>query len=456
MEALERLREVVGGRNVVASEAIEEDYTRDECLTTPAQVPAFLVKPESTEQVARILKVANELRIPVTARGSGTGLSGACTPKPDGIVLSFERMKRIIEIDESNHVAVVQPGVTLSELDQETAKKELIYPIFPGESSASIGGNIATNAGGMRAVKYGVTRHQVLGLEAVLANGEIIRTGGKFVKVSSGYDLTQLIIGSEGTLALVTEITLKLIPRLPHRATLLAAFRALDAVTQAVPALMATGVGPLMIEYIDRITMMGLVGFTGIELGVPESIKEETEAYLVVVVEGRTEDSVQADLERVGETCSELGALDVYLLSAEAAAQLIDAREKSFWAGKRVGIADIVDVVVPRGSIPEYMRRVSGIAGERQTLITGCGHAGDGNIHLGVFEADPDKRYEVVKELLGVGLEFGGAVSAEHGIGLAKKKFFSELEDPTKLELMRGIKRVFDPNNILNPGTIFD
>ena len=456
MEVLDRLSEILGERNVLASEAIGEDYTHDECLTTGAQTPGFVVKPDSAAQVARILKVANELIIPVTARGSGTGLSGACTPKPNGIVMSFERMKRIIEIDESNHVAVVQPGVTLSELEQETAKKGLIYPIFPGESSASIGGNVATNAGGMRAVKYGVTRHQVFGLEAVLASGEIIRTGGKFVKVSSGYDLTQLIIGSEGTLAVVTEITLKLVPRLPHRATLLAPFRALDAVTRAVPVLLATGVAPLMIEYIDKITMFGMVSFTGIELGVPESIKGQTEAYLVVVVEGRTEQSVQTDLERVGETCSELGALDVYLLSPEAAAQLIDAREKSFWVGKRAGIADIVDVVVPRGAIPEYMRRVSEIAGEHQTVITGCGHVGDGNIHLGIFEPDADKRYVVVKKLLGTGLEFGGALSAEHGVGLAKKKYFSELEDPTKLALMKGIKQVFDPNNILNPGTIFD
>ena len=219
------------------------------------QHPLAVVRPATAAEVARVVELAAEAGVPLTARGSGTGLSGACIPVDGGIVVSFERMNEILEIDLDNHVAVVQPGVTLEQLDQATRPHGLVYPVFPGESSASLGGNVATNAGGMRAVKYGVTRHQVLGLEAVLGTGEVIRTGGKFVKATTGYDLTQLIVGSEGTLALVTEATLRLYPRPAHAATVLAPFATLDDVTAAVPKIVASGIGPLLVEYIDFITM---------------------------------------------------------------------------------------------------------------------------------------------------------------------------------------------------------
>src|SRR5262249_12510217 len=208
-------------------EKIDPALLHDECLTAHPATPEFVVRPTTTEQISRLLKVANEFRIPVTTRGAGTGLSGGCTPRAGGMLLVLDRMTRIVEIDEANHVAVVEPGVTLAELDERVSEKNLVYPIFPGENSATLGGNVATNAGGMRAVKYGVTRNQVLGLEAVLPSGEVIRTGGKFVKVSSGYDLTQVIIGSEGTLAVVTQVTVKLFPRMPIWSTLLAPFKSL-------------------------------------------------------------------------------------------------------------------------------------------------------------------------------------------------------------------------------------
>src|SRR5258706_2230188 len=219
---LDQLVSIVGESNVVRGEGTPEDLTHDECLTTPHAAPALVVRPVSTEQVSRVLAFANEHGIPVTLRGAGTGLSGGCTPRAGGILLCLDRMNRILEIDEANHVAVVEPGVTLAALDEKVAEKGLVYPIFPGESSASLGGNVATNAGGMRAVKYGVTRNQVLGLVAVLPSGEVITCGGKFVKASSGYDLTQLIVGSEGTLAVVTQITVKLVPRLTQRNSMLA------------------------------------------------------------------------------------------------------------------------------------------------------------------------------------------------------------------------------------------
>ncbi|MEA3056091.1 MAG: glycolate oxidase, partial [Actinomycetota bacterium] len=211
-----------------------DDYSHDEALGTTPVTPLAVLLPETTDEVAAILRSCHEHRVPVTARGSGTGLSGAAIPVEGGIVVSFERMKRI-EIDAENQVAIVEPGVTLAELDAVTAKHDLVYPVYPGEYSASLGGNVATNAGGMRAVKYGVTRHQVLGLEAVLPTGEVIRTGGRFVKGSTGYDLTQLIIGSEGTLALVTEATLRLYPRVAHQSTVLAPYRTLDEAMHADP-----------------------------------------------------------------------------------------------------------------------------------------------------------------------------------------------------------------------------
>ena len=245
-------------------------------------MPDAVVMPIDTTQVAAIASACNDHNTPLTARGAGTGLSGACTPRAGGVLISFERMSSILEIDPDNHVAVVQPGVTLSQLDEALAPHNLIYPVFPGEYSASLGGNVNTNAGGMRAVKYGVTRHQVLGIEAALATGEVIRSGGKAVKSSTGYDLTQLVIGSEGTLALVTEATLKLHPRLDHQATILAPFETLEGVTDAVPLIVDSGVGPMILEYIDLLTMSAMQSAEDLGLGVPADVQEKALAYLAV------------------------------------------------------------------------------------------------------------------------------------------------------------------------------
>jgi glycolate oxidase len=447
---------VVAADRLAIGDAIHDDDTHDECLTVAAVRPAAVVHPETTAEVAAILRVAQEHRIPVTARGSGTGLSGAAVPVADGIVVSFDRMNRIVELDTENHLAVVEPGVRLNELDAATAEHGLVYPVYPGEYSASLGGNVATNAGGMRAVKYGVTRHQVLGLEAVLPGGEVIRTGGRFVKATTGYDLTQLIIGSEGTLALVTEAILKLYPRPEHQATVLAPFRTLDQVTTAVPRIVDSGIGPLILEYIDLLTMSATRSFTGLELGIPQEIQDTALAYLVVMLEDTHLDRLEEDIAALGGQLADLGALDVYVLPPAAAGQLIDAREKAFWMAKANGADDIIDIVVPRAEIPTFMNRLSGLATEYDAWIAGCGHAGDGNVHLGVFCADDDKRSRLLHELFETGMRLGGAISAEHGIGEAKKQYFLELEDPTKIALMRRIKAAFDPEGILNPGTIFD
>ena len=367
-DLLVRLADVLGPAQILTGDAIAPDYTHDEALTVAPERPACVVRPETTDQVAAILRLANELRVPVTARGTGTGLSGACVPRSDAIVVSFERMNHILEIDTENHVAVVEPGVTLDQLDEVTASHDLIYPVFPGEYSASLGGNVATNAGGMRAVKYGVTRHQVLGLEAVLATGEVITTGGKFVKATTGYDLTQLIIGSEGTLALVTKATLKLYPRLRHQATVLAPFPNLELITQAIPRIVDSGVGPLILEYIDMMTLSAVTAYVGLDLGIPQDIQDTALAYLVVMMESGHEDRLDEDVGALAEQLAELGAIDVYVLPPSAAAQLIDAREKSFWVAKANNADDIFDVVVPRASIPEFMAKVSELAANKPVV----------------------------------------------------------------------------------------
>ena len=454
-DVIAELIALVGGANVHAGDDIGDDYTHDEALTAEPARPDIVVRPATTAEVAAILRLADDARIAVTARGSGTGLSGACIPTHGGIVVSFERMDAVLEIDTENHVAVVQPGVTLAQLDEITAAHGLVYPVFPGENSASLGGNVATNAGGMRAVKYGVTRHQVLGLEAVLPSGEVIRSGGKFVKATSGYDLTQLIVGSEGTLALVPEATLKLYPRPAHAATVLAPFATLGQVTAAIPRIVDSGVGPLILEYIDLLTMAAATASVGLDLGIPEPVREAALAYLVVVLESTDADRLDEDTAVLAELIAELGAIDVYVLPPGAATQLIEAREKAFWVAKAAGADDIVDVVVPRASIPDYMERVAELATATGSWIAGCGHAGDGNVHLSVFQADPEVRSQVIHGLFELGLAAGGAISGEHGIGTEKRRYFMELTDPAKLALMGRIKTAFDPNGILNPDTIF-
>jgi glycolate dehydrogenase FAD-linked subunit len=432
-----------------------DDYSHDEALGATPQRPLAVVLPDTTAEVAAVLRIAGEHLVPVTARGSGAGLSGAAIPRADGIVVSFERMRRIL-IDEENMVAVAQPGVTLAELDAVTAAHSLVYPVFPGEHSASIGGNIGTNAGGSRAVRYGVTRHNVLGLEMVLAGGTVLRSGGKFVKVSSGYDLTQLVVGSEGTLALVTEATLRLYPRLPHQSTVLAPFSGLAALMRAVPELVRSGIGMTTLEYIDAPTMESLRVEFGLKLGVSAAIRDRTRAYLIMVMEGRQAQHLEAEVQELAGLVTGLGALDAYVLSPGAGQALIDAREKCFWLGKRSGVHDILDIVVPRASICDFMIAVHRIAKAWSAHVGGCGHAGDGNIHLAVHKQDPGDRAAVMRELYRAGLALGGAMSGEHGIGTLKKEYFQALEDPGKVDLLRRIKTAFDPDGILNPGVVFD
>ncbi len=450
-DVLEQLRKAVGDPFVLSGAQVHTDYTHDEAMTARPVRPRVVVLPAATAEVAEIMRTATQMRIPVVIRGSGTGLSGGCLPVADGILIAFDRMRAIKEIDLKNQVAVVEPGVTLEELDRALAPLGLVYPVSPGEAGASLGGNVATNAGGMRAVRYGVTRHHVLGLEVVLADGTVMRTGGKFVKSSSGYDLTQLLIGSEGTLAVTTEITLKLHPRLVESATILAPFATLAEVAQAVPQIVSSGVDPSILEYIDVLAMGGITASAGLDLGIPEEIKAAALAYLVVVLDGMHPVRVEEDAVALGTLLSTLGALDVYVLPSGAGAALISARERAFFVSKAAGADDIVDAVLPRADIPAYLARVADLAGRYGALITGCGHVGDGNVHLSIFQPDEVRRHALLDEIYATAIAAGGAVSGEHGIGTEKLSYFLDTVDTVNLDLMRSIKGVFDPLGILGP-----
>jgi glycolate oxidase len=451
---LDALVKAVGEGHVLTGADIHSDYTHDEALTGEPIVPLAVVLPGSTAEVSDVLRLASEQGVAVVARGSGTGLSGACRPVAGGLLMAFDRMRAIREIDVANQVAVVEPGVTLEQLNAALEPLHLTYPVSPGEQSASLGGNVATNAGGMRAVKYGVTRNHVLGLEVVLADGTVLRTGGKFVKCSSGYDLTQLLIGSEGTLAVTTEVIVKVQPRLAEVATVLAPFTTLAEVTQAVPPLVASGIEPSILEYIDVLAMAGIARSAELDLGVPAEIQASTSAYLVVVLERSEATRVESDVERLAALLTELGALEVYVLPPSAGDQLIAAREKAFFVAKAAGSDDIIDAVLPRAAIPEYLVQVGELAGAHGALATACGHVGDGNVHLSLFQPDATVRHRLVQAIFEAAIAAGGAISGEHGIGSEKLSYFLELQDPTALLLMRSIKQVFDPAGILGPGRL--
>jgi glycolate oxidase len=451
-DALEsELVELVGADAVTFAPHHRPEDLHDESLHAHDAQPFAVVRPTCTDQVAEIARLASAHHLAVTARGSGTGLSGGATPVEGGVVVSFERMNRLVRLDSDDHVVVVQPGMTLRELNDHLAGTGLRYPVYPGELSGSLGGNVNTNAGGMRAVRHGVTRHHVIGLELVLIDGTVVRTGGPVVKTSSGYDLTQLVIGSEGTLALVTEVTLRLSPTMDHAATVLVPFADVTDVTRVVPHVVASGLEPAMLEYLDVITMASITQAAGLELGVDPDVAAQTSAYLVIVLETRTAEQLDGDIAHLAELVQGAGALDVYVLPPGAASRLIEARERAFWVAKAAGAHEILDVVVPRSKVPEFLAEAQIIAARHQALITGCGHVGDGNVHLSIFQPDDDVRADLLRELFRYGLDLGGQISGEHGIGMDKQAPFLELSDPRWLALQRRVKDVFDPDHLLNP-----
>lgn len=457
-EIIETLRGIAGPKNVLIAEEERQRYSCDEMPIPKPHIPDVIVTPEDADTVSKILHLANEKRIAVTPRGGGTGVCGGCVPIYGGILLSLERMNRVLEIDEENFVAVVEPGVVLADLYQAVEERGLYYPLYPGETSACIGGNVATNAGGMRAVKYGITRHFVLGLEAVLATGETVETGGKFVKCSTGYDLTQLIIGSEGTLAVVTKIILKLTTRPERREILFIPFNRLEDAIKAVPDILRHNITPVGIEFMERDVIQ--IVEQNLDREIPF---HEHEAFLMIIVEGESEDEILEAARRIEEVCLRNSAVDVFVPGSERAKrELLEARERFFPALKQTGLMETADVVVPRSKIPEFIRRVKEVSQKHQMPILGFGHAGDGNVHLMLLGKDMAedvwrrKLPQVFEDIYQVGASLGGVVSGEHGIGLDKKGYLAMTMGRELIELMKRIKRAFDPNNILNPGKIFD
>lgn len=457
-EIIEELITILGRDNILTNKGEMEGYSYDEMPLAKRHAPQVVVKPTDSKAIAKLLAFANEKKLPVTPRGAGTGLSGGCVPVYGGIVLSLERMNRILKIDRDNFMAIVEAGVTLSDLQSEAERQRLSYPVYPGEMTATIGGNVATNAGGMNAVKYGVTRHHVLGLEAVLPNGEIIKTGGEFVKCSTGYDLTQLIVGSEGTLAVVTKVILKLTTKPAKREVLFIPFMNLQDAIDAVPEILRLKMTPLGIEFMERSIIEIVEKHLGKELPY-----HNYEAFLMIIMEGESDNEIYDYFSKVEEICKQHGAVEALIPGSERAKRrLLDAREKFYPAIKSFAPMEIVDVVVPRSEIAKFVRRIKEISEEYKVPVVVYGHAGDGNVHLhpiclNMSREEWGRRLpHLMGEIYHAGASFGGAISGEHGIGFGKKAYLPIQMDNAHLSIMKVIKKAFDPNNILNPGKIFD
>lgn len=442
---------------VLYGEAISEDYSHDE-LGGISNMPEVLVKATSTEEVAAVMKYASENKIPVVVRGSGTGLVGAAVALCGGIMLETTAMNKILELDEENLTVTVQPGVLLMELAAFCEEHDFLYPPDPGEKSATIGGNISTNAGGMRAVKYGVTRDYVRGLTVVLPNGETVKLGGKVVKNSSGYSLKDLIIGSEGTLGIITEAVLKLVPLPKITTSLLVPFTSISDAISTVPLLIKSRASLTAIEFMEQGTILFSEEYLGKNF--PD---KKAPAYLILTVDGNDKSVVESEIDKVAELCINAGATDALIVDTEE-------RKGSVWSARGAFLEaikasttemDECDVVVPRNKVAEFVLYTHEVSKQLGVRIPSFGHAGDGNLHVYVCRDDLDevawknaldKSFDLLYKKA---RELSGLVSGEHGIGYAKKAFLAEDYGETQLALMRGIKAAFDPDNILNPGKVF-
>lgn len=450
------LTAICGTENVLYGEAIHEDYSRDE-LAGIRSFPDVVVLPENAEQVAAVMRYAWEKNIPVTPRGQGTGLVGAAVAVHKGIMLSTERMNRILELDESNLTLTVEPGVLLMEISKYVEAHDLFYPPDPGEKSASIGGNISTNAGGMRAVKYGVTRDYVRSLDVVLANGEMITVGGKIVKDSSGYGLKDLLIGSEGTLGIITKAVLKLLPLPGVAISLLVPFPDIETAISAVPVIIRSKFIPTAIEYMERNVILSAENYLGKRF--PDS---SSDAYLLLTFDGNNKTDVEKIYEKVAHVCLDAGALDVFISDTEERNESIWSARGAFLEAIKASTSEMdeCDVVVPRDHVADFINYTKKIEKDLDIRIASFGHAGDGNLHVYVLKDElPDEVFkkklnDAFDLLYAKGAELGGHVSGEHGIGYAKREYLERMAGKTYMNLLRGIKKVFDPKGILNPGKV--
>ncbi|MBQ9785593.1 MAG: FAD-binding oxidoreductase [Clostridia bacterium] len=450
------LRAIVGDADVLVGEGISPDYAHDE-LGGIEHMPDVLVRAHSTEEVSAVMKLAWERTIPVTVRGSGTGLVGAAVPIAGGILLETTKMNKILSLDKSTLTVRVQPGVLLMELAAFAEENDFLYPPDPGEKSATIGGNISTNAGGMRAVKYGVTRDYVRSLTVVMPNGEILTLGATVAKNSSGYSLKDLVIGSEGTLCIICEAVLKLVPLPKFSQSLLVPFGDMKSAIESVPHIIRSKIIPTAIEYMSRDTILFSEDYLGKKF--PDT---KNDAYILLTFDGNSEAQVESDMSTVAELCLELGAIDAYIVDTEE-------RKKAVWSARGAFLEaikasttemDECDVVVPVDRVDDFIKFTHELAKEFSVRIPSFGHAGDGNLHVYIcrdalsdaawketLSACFDRMYEKAAAL-------GGLVSGEHGIGYAKKEFLKQQYGQTPILLMQGIKKAFDEKNILNPGKV--
>lgn len=455
-EDLAFFESILPGR-VFSGGNVSSDYEHDEMTIYGLYAPEAVLLAQNTDEISAVLRYCCQKGIAVTPRGAGTGLCGGCVAVRGGIVLSTERMKRVLEVDEKNMTATVEPGVLLMEFPKALEGTGLFYPPDPGEKTATMGGNAMTNAGGMRAVRYGVTRDYVLGMEVVLSSGEILTLGGKNVKTSSGYSLIDLLVGSEGTLGILTKLTVKLIPEPKANISLLIPFDDLDTCIGAVPAVLGCGCEPTAVEFMEREVIACAETYLGKQF--PDA---SADAYLLVRLDGASEEALRPAMDRLTDLALSIGARDVLLADT-------DERKESIWNARgafleaiknSTTVMDECDVVVPRERIADFVRQSGQIGREAGVRICSFGHAGDGNLHIYVCkDAMEDQAWakaleQVMDRLYAAARNLGGEVSGEHGIGHAKREFLRESLGETQMALMRGIKSVFDPAGILNPGKV--
>jgi glycolate oxidase len=448
---LKKLKTIVGNDHLstVPEELVAYSYDATQREASPWAV----ARPASAHEISEILMLANREGFPVVPRGAGTGMSGGSVPVQGGVVLSLERMNRIIEVDRENMLAVVEPGVVTGDLQREVESQGLFYPPDPASRDfCTMGGNVAECAGGLRAVKYGVTKDYVLGLEVVLPTGQVITTGARTVKSVAGYDLTKLIVGSEGTLGVVTKIIVKLLPLPESVHTLTAFFSSVDDAARSAAKILASGILPRALEFIDHAALRAVEGY------LREDLSGGAVAMLIVEVDG-PEEITGRESGRIADIMVAGGATRVNRAdSAPEREELWKARRSispALYTIKPKKVNE--DIVVPRSKIPDILREIGDIANRHGILIVNFGHAGDGNIHTNIMvdAADMPKAEEAVKEILAAALRLGGSITGEHGIGISKAAYLPMEVKPDALAAMKRIKDALDPNNILNPGKIF-
>ncbi len=457
-EVLTAFKQICGSENVITSQKDLEPFAHDETEDLK-YYPEVVLLPSTRQQISEILILCNTNLIPVTTRGAGTGLSGGALPIMGGVVLSMQKFDKIIDIDLKNLQATVETGVITQVFQEEVAKHGLFYPPDPSSRGACfMGGNIAENAGGPKAAKYGVTKDFILNLEVVLATGEIIWTGSNTLKNATGYNLTQLIIGSEGTLAIVTKAVIKLIPLPMHSLVMLAPFTSATKACEAVSAIYRAGITPSCLEFMEKNALKWASDY----LNIPLNISHEIEAHLLIEVDGNHLETLFADCEKINEVLSQFEVEDILFAdTAEQKDALWKLRRNIAHAVKSKSIYKEEDTVVPRAFLPQLLSKVKEV-GVNYGFESVCyGHAGDGNLHINIVKGDLDDETwnstinHGISEIFAFVKSLKGTISGEHGIGLVQKKYMPIIFSEFEMNLMKGIKKVFDPNSILNPGKIF-